>query len=511
MASEGRSWADEDPDEQPDFTKRPSIPGLDETPGPSLRPKSKPSSPDAKKALTPDEELAQELAEKVKVVPVGESQQQPRPESPAGEHHISLKDKNVGQIDWDAEVEVQRQDPNSPIYSKCQNFEELGLEPNLLKGVYAMGFNRPSKIQETTLPMIVQKPPRDLLAQSQSGTGKTAAFSLGMLSRVETDKKYPQVICLSPTRELARQTHDVCSKMGQYMDIKILIGVQGERFDRNHKITEQIIIGTPGTIMTWLKFRFFDPRKVVMLVFDEADQMLDVGMRHDSLRIKQALGQHQTLLFSATYADDVRQFAEQVLRGANMVTLKKKELTLDGIKQFWVDCKNSDQRYEVLLDIYSSIAVGQAIIFCDRVETAHNLAKRMTAEGHQVGVLFGGNRAGLHMESSERDKIMDNFRDGKVRVLISTDVLARGIDISQVNVVINYDIPIKYETRKPDTETYLHRIGRTGRFGRRGLGINFCYDEKSRQDIQYIEKFFDRPITRITTDDPEQFEKMLVL
>eukprot|EP00124_Ichthyophonus_hoferi_P001009 Ihof_evm4s45 gene=Ihof_evmTU4s45 len=471
------SWGDDDDEEELDF---------------SAEPVWNDASRVTRKEETTDGELAKGIKDSVKITTTTtEPAQEKAPKEKTGEQGISLKDKSVKQIDWDVEVEVQRQDPNSPIYSKCQSFDELKINPDLLKGVYAMGFNRPSKIQETTLPMIVQSPPCDLLAQSQSGTGKTAAFSLGMLSRVKPDKHYPQAICLSPTRELARQTFDVCVKMGKYTDIKVLIGVQGERFPRGHSFEQQVIIGTPGTVTNWLKLRFFDPRKVVMLVFDEADQMLDVGMRADSLRIKKALGAHQTLLFSATYAESVRIFAEQVLKGANMVTLKKKELTLDGIRQFWVDCSDSEQRYEVLLDIYGAISVGQVIIFCERVETAYTLAQRMKEEGHEVGVLFGGSAKGRFMEASERDEIMASFRDAKIRVLISTDVLARGIDISQVNVVINYDIPIHWDTRRADSETYLHRIGRTGRFGRRGLGINFCYDSRSRDAMRDIEKFFE--------------------
>eukprot|EP00124_Ichthyophonus_hoferi_P000171 Ihof_evm8s6 gene=Ihof_evmTU8s6 len=347
--------------------------------------------------------------------------------------NINLKDKAFGEIDWTGEIEVQQNDPNSPIYAKCKDFKELGLEENLLKGVYAMNFNKPSKIQETTLPMIVQNPPKDLIAQSQSGTGKTAAFSL---------------------------------------------------VTRGSTIEEQIIIGTPGQLWNYARNKFYDTKKVVMIVFDEADDMFMMGKRDDSLRLMKSLSPNrQALLFSATFSEEVRRFCESQLPRANMVKLRQKELTLDGISQYWVDCRDSEHRYEVLNDIYGSVSIGQVIIFCERVATAAKLSQLMIAEGHSVSALYGG-KDNEKMTVNDRDRIMDNFRQGKSKVLITTNVLARGIDINQVNVVVNYDIPVVFNANVPDFETYLHRIGRTGRFGRKGASINFCYDNRSRKFVK---------------------------
>lgn len=421
---------------------------------------------------------------------------------------INLKDKKYGEIDWSGEIMVQQNDPNSPIYAKCQDFRELGLPADLLKGLYAMNFNKPSKVQETTLPMILADPPRDLIAQSQSGTGKTAAFSLGMLSRVDPSSKYPQAICLGPTRELVKQTFEVVSTMAKFTEIKCRVAIAEERLPRGYQIEDQVLVGTPGSILNWAKYRFFDPRQIRIMVFDEADDMMDRVKRDDSVRmIRMLSSKHQTLLFSATYPDQVRKFCEEQLPRANMVILKQQELTLDGIAQYCVDCQDSDHRYDVLNDIYGAVSIGQVIIFCERVDTARKLNERLVAEGHSVAALYGG-KEGERMSVQERDATMKSFREGKAKVLITTNVLARGIDISQVNVVVNYDIPVKFGEDRPDYETYLHRIGRTGRFGRRGAGINFVYDGRTRQYMEDIERYFGRPIKHIPTDDPELFEQM---
>ncbi|KNC74283.1 hypothetical protein SARC_13165, partial [Sphaeroforma arctica JP610] len=277
-------------------------------------------------------------------------------------------------IDWDGEVYTQQHDPNSPIYSKLNSFEELDLTDALLKGVYAMGFKKPSKIQATALPMIVDNKGgvfKDLIAQSQSGTGKTAAFVLGMLCRVDPERKTAQAICLSPARELARQTAEVIQTMAKYTDVDCLVAVPGMRtLARGEKVKEHVIIGTPGTIAKLFKSRAIDARWIIQLVFDEADEMFQRGFRDDSVRIKKALPRmHQTLLFSATYPPEVSQFVSRYLRHHNEVRLKKKDLTLDAIQQCSIDCETDkgDGRFEKLVDIFQAVSLGQVIIFCEKV------------------------------------------------------------------------------------------------------------------------------------------------
>eukprot|EP00126_Sphaerothecum_destruens_P001672 Sdes_comp15080_c0_seq1m3873 len=280
---------------------------------------------------------------------------------------VDLEDKahRSGLLESSNEIEVQQADPNSPLYS-VKSFEELNLSPLLLKGIYAMKFNKPSKIQEKALPLIISDPPLHLIAQSQAGTGKTAAFVLGMLSRIDMNSNYPQALCVAPTRELARQIGDVIAEMGQFINIKIGFALKEQTARSSEKRTEHIILGTPGSILDWIKRAVFDPKKINIFVLDEADVMMDQqGMGDQSIRIKKTLSSKcQILLFSATFKPEVKKFAERVVPNANIITLKREELTLDGIKQYVMQCNNEDHKYQVLCDLYGMLSIGQVIIFC---------------------------------------------------------------------------------------------------------------------------------------------------
>ena len=403
------------------------------------------------------------------------------------------------------EVEVRLADVQanvaSPLYS-ARSFEELGLKPELLKGIYAMRFNKPSKIQEKALPLLLSDPPRNLIAQSQSGTGKTAAFVLTMLSRVDANFDVPQAICLSPTRELARQIGEVVTKMGQFTSIRMCYALKDVA--AKSLILDHIIIGTPGTVYDLIKMRFLRMDKIKVFVLDEADVMMDKqGMGDQSLRIKRFLPTScQIVLFSATFRPDVREFASRMVPNANTITLKREELSVEGIKQFYMDCKSYEHKYEILSHIYGLLTIGQSIIFCHTRSTSDELYRRMTTEGHTVSLLHGG------LLPEQRDAVIDEFRKGNTKVLIATNVLARGIDILQVSLVINFDLPLD-STNQPDFETYLHRIGRTGRFGRTGVSINFIHDKRSYEQMLQIQNFFGREIHRIPTEDIEVIERKL--
>jgi ATP-dependent RNA helicase DDX19/DBP5 len=269
----------------------------------------------------------------------------------------------------------------------------------------------------------------------------------------------------------------------------------------------QIIVGTPGKIVDLLKRGQIKPQKVKVLVLDEADNMIDIqGLGDQSVRVRLAMpkGRCQVLLFSATFPEAVEGFARKFASPPtpHEIRLKVEELTLDGIKQFYMDCKNYKHKLEVLMSLYSILTIGQSIIFVRRRETADDVAKQMTAAGHAVVALHG-----MH-ESHIRDAVMDGFRKGESKVLITTNVLARGIDVLQVNLVVNYDIPLTGDNQ-PDCETYLHRIGRTGRFGRQGVSINFVHDDRSMREMKAIEEHFGKNITRVPTDDLEGIEKIL--
>lgn len=423
---------------------------------------------------------------------------------PKDERSLLTKALRAKLVPSTKEVEVQRKDPSSPLYS-VKSFEELPLKDALRRGVYGMGFNSPSKIQETALPMLLADPPNNMIAQSQSGTGKTAAFVLTMLSRVNPGENFPQVICLSPTMELARQTGDVAEKMGKYCpEIKIAYAIRGQRLGRGEKVSSHIIIGTPGTLLDWiLKFRAFDPRKIKVFVLDEADVMIDTqGHKDQSIRIHKLLPKVcQMLLFSATYDDEVMKFAESIISDPIIIRLRREEESLENIRQFYVICGGMEEKFGALCNMYGVLSVGQCIVFCHTRKAASWLTEKMSKEGHSVALLSG------EITVEQRIAVLNRFRDGKEKLLITTNVSARGIDIEQVSIVVNFDLPVDVFGR-PDFETYLHRIGRTGRFGRYGLAVNFINEGRDLPMLKRIEEHFGRPIEQLNTNDADALEKL---
>ncbi|KAM9814027.1 ATP-dependent RNA helicase DDX19A [Neosynchiropus ocellatus] len=368
-----------------------------------------------------------------------------------------------------------------------------------------MGFNRPSKIQETALPMMLAEPPQNLIAQSQSGTGKTAAFVLAMLSHVDPNHKYPQCLCVSPTYELALQTGKVIEQMGKhYPEVQLVYAIRGNKLQQGMKLQEQIVIGTPGTMLDWCrKFKFIDPKRIKVFVLDEADVMIATqGHQDQSIRIQKMLPKTcQMLLFSATFEESVWNFAKRIVPEPNIIKLKREEETLDTIKQFYVLCNNKEEKFQALCNIYGAITIAQAMIFCHTRKTAGWLAGELSSEGHQVALLSG------EMQVEQRAAVIERFRDGKEKVLVTTNVCARGIDVEQVSVVINFDLPVDKDGN-PDNETYLHRIGRTGRFGKRGLAINMVDSRQSMNILNRIQDHFNKKIEKLDTDDLDEIEKI---
>lgn len=425
------------------------------------------------------------------------------------------KQKDVSKIDSDStlikpeyEVKVKladlQADPNSPLFS-VKSFEELGLTPELLKGLYSMKFQKPSKIQERALPLLLHNPPKNMIAQSQSGTGKTAAFSLTMLSRIDiTIKDFTQAICLAPSRELARQTLEVIQEMGKFTKITSKLIVP-DSYEKNTTINANIIVGTPGTVLDLMRKKLIIVSKVKVFVLDEADNMLDMqGLGDQCIRVKKFLPKTtQLVLFSATFADPVREYAKKVVPNANTLELQKNEVNVSAIKQLYMDCNNEEHKYEVLCELYGLLTIGSSIIFVATKKTANLLYGKLKQEGHQVSILHGD------LQSNERDRLIDDFREGRSKVLITTNVLARGIDIPSVSMVVNYDLPT-LSNGQADPSTYIHRIGRTGRFGRKGVAISFVHDKKSYQVLSNIQKYFgDIEMTRVPTDDWDEVEKIV--
>lgn len=343
------------------------------------------------------------------------------------------------EFDVNVKLADLQDDPNNPLYS-VKSFDDLGLRPELLRGLSLMNFRKPSKIQERALPLLLKNnPSQNLIGQSQSGTGKTAAFTLNMLSRVDLNNKNPQALVLAPTRELAKQISSVCQVMGCLLLDQGLTVAEAvpDPSRRGQKIQGQIIVGTPGTTMDMIRRRLLETKDIKVLTLDEADNMLDLqGMGDQCKRVKGLLPRDaQVVLFSATFPDMVLSFANQFAPNANQITLQQQQLTVKGIKQLYLDCNSDQEKYDALVKFYGLMTIASSIIFVKRRDTAEQIEKRMTAEGHVVASLTGA------LDGAQRDAIFNEFRTGHAKVLITTNVLSRGIDVQSVTMVVNYDIP----------------------------------------------------------------------
>ncbi|KAI1418521.1 DEAD-domain-containing protein [Hypoxylon sp. FL1857] len=414
-------------------------------------------------------------------------------------------DSRLQENSYDVEVQLSdlQKDTDNPLGS-AHTFEELGLPKEITRALSALRFSKPSKVQERALPLMLADPPQNMIAQSQSGTGKTAAFVITVLARVDHSKPtQPQALLLAPSRELARQIETVVVQIGQFLpNLAVAAAIPGS-IPRDGRVDKSIVVGTPGTVMDLIRRRQFDVSQLKVLVIDEADNMLDQqGLGDQCTRVKNLLPKTiQILLFSATFPDKVMKYATQFAPNANMIKLKVQELTVKGISQMYMDCPSESDKYDILCKLYGLMNIGSSIIFVKTRESATQIQKKMLDDGHKVSVLHGA------YEGSERDALLEEFRSGKSKVLITTNVLARGIDVSTVSMVINYDIPMKgIGDSMHDTETYLHRIGRTGRFGRVGVSITFISDKKSFDALKAIAQDLDIDLVALKPDDWDETE-----
>lgn len=369
------------------------------------------------------------------------------------------------------------------------SFDDMGLEDDLIRGIYSYGFETPSKIQQLAIVPMSKK--TDILAQSQSGTGKTGAFTIGSISVIDRSIKAPQVLVLCPTRELSQQTESVARAIGTYMDLKVLSATGGNqiRNDVNAlKAGAQFIVGTPGRIFDLIRRGDLVLDNIRYIILDEADQMLEDLFAEQIRTILNNKFPSTTCLalFSATMPHNVVEIAETYLHNPIRILLPPDEVTLDGIKQYYVNLEREDWKLPVLLDLYQMVKVNQALIYVNKRQKAEWLAKQLSAQGFTLEYIHG------EMDVAERKKRMVDFRSGSVRVLISTDLLARGIDVQQVSLVINYEMPIQ-------RENYVHRIGRSGRYGKKGIAINLVHgDELS--SVKEIEKHYSTKIDELPED-----------
>jgi translation initiation factor 4A len=342
------------------------------------------------------------------------------------------------------------------------SFDTMELPANLLRGIYAHGFEKPSKIQSMAIVPMVKK--RDVVGHAQSGTGKTGTFVIGSLSQVNPENKTVQVLIISPVRELAEQTTKVAIALGQRMDIKVHCATGGKPVQddiRMIKTGVHVLVGTPGRIYDLLERKVFLASTVKVLVLDEADQMLEERFLEQVHCIMEK-GFHESMqcaLFSATMGEQVVATAKKFLRDPVEILLTPEKVTLEGIRQYHIFMEEDRHKLPTLIDLYETLKITQAMIYCNTRGKAEYLAAEMKRHGFDLECIHGD------METHQRSERMQRFRTGECRVLISTDLLARGIDVQQVSLVINYEMP--------DRENYIHRIGRTGRFGRKGTSINF--------------------------------------
>jgi ATP-dependent RNA helicase DDX19/DBP5 len=345
---------------------------------------------------------------------------------------------------------------------------------------------------------------RNIIGQAQNGFGKTAAFAIAMLLGVDATWAAPQALCICPTRELASQNHDVIAKIGRFTGMELFLAVpQAERMPRS--VYAQIVVGTPGKLQDLIKKRTIDPKGFKIFVLDEADVMIDENqqMGPQVFQIRQLLPDRmQVLLFSATFPENVENFARKMVPKANTIKVQKEDLTLSTITQTFIDVGgDARQKPEKLSSLYGVLNIGQSIVFVNTRTMAFELAKMMKNEGHAVSLICGTQPTGPErIDVAYRDRVMGEFRSGVTKVLIATDVLARGIDVPAVTLVVNYELPLDFGRRgHPNYETYIHRIGRTGRFGLRGVAVNLvCRDERPLMDN--IKHFFSCDIAELSGD-----------
>lgn len=367
-------------------------------------------------------------------------------------------------------------------------FDDLNLKPNIVRGIFGYGYETPSAIQQRAILPITEG--RDVLAQAQSGTGKTATFTISALQRIDENEKSTQALILAPTRELALQIKNVITAIGLYLNVTVHASIGGTSMSDDIEAFGsgvQIVVGTPGRVYDMIERRYFKTDKVKMFILDEADEMLSSGFKEQIYNIFRLLPETtQVVLLSATMPQEVLEVTTKFMNNPVRILVKKDELTLEGIKQFYINVELEEYKFDCLCDLYDSISVTQAVIFCNTRTKVEFLTNKLREQHFTVSAIHAD------LPQAERDTIMKEFRSGSSRILISTDLLARGIDVQQVSLVINYDLPA-------NKENYIHRIGRGGRFGRKGVAINFVTD-RDVGTMREIEKFYSTQIEEMPAD-----------
>lgn len=396
---------------------------------------------------------------------------------------------------------------STPLHTNEQNIESISsfdymeLDDNLLRGIYAYGFEAPSPIQQKSIIPVYKG--RDVIGQAQSGTGKTGAFSIGMLQKMcllfaknKKNKRQCKALIISPTRDLSNQIFSVIEGLSEYLDIKCLKCIGGTNWRDNARDLRNgcdIVVGTPGRIYDMLQRKALPGYNVEIFILDEADEMLNAkGFQDNIYDILQLISSEtQICLFSATMPQSVLDLTEKFMRQPVRILVKNEQLTLEGIRQFYIAVQQEEWKLDTICDLYKTISITSCVIFCNTRQKVEWVTDEMKNRDYTVEATHGS------LPPIERTEILKKFRKGDCKILVTTDLLARGIDIQHVSIVINYDLPT-------NLENYLHRIGRSGRYGRKGLAINFVRNE----DIQLlndIEKYYNTIIDEL----PQEIESLL--
>lgn len=389
--------------------------------------------------------------------------------------------------------EAPRRDVIPNWDTRTDAFEGMNLKQDLVDGLYQYGFKHPSEIQSIAIQPIVEG--RTVIAQAQSGTGKTGAFGVGILNRVDVDVRATQALIIAPTRELVEQIYEFLRAIGERvkgLTLALFRGGTSVFDDQQIAVTgPHVVVATPGRACHLIVENSLNISGLQIVCLDEADRVLDISFREPlqdiMLRVPKTV---QILLFSATYSGPAMDMAQEMLEGRDPANIfvRHEKLTLEGITQYHVNLGmgGTGLKWGTLLDLYQNMTILKAVIFANRRQLVDELVHNFTASGFNIGAIHGD------MEQAERDRVMKEFRTGKMRVLVATDILARGIDVQQITLVINYELP-------HDCENYIHRIGRSGRYGRKGVAINLC-DGREMEQIKQLEAHYATQIPELPGD-----------
>lgn len=382
------------------------------------------------------------------------------------------------------------------------SFDELHIKHNLLKGIYSYGFERPSDVQCKVIPTIISEQKnnikRDVIAQAPSGTGKTGTYSIGVLNSIDETVLQLQGLILLHTRELAQQTYDVVCNLSKYTTIKTHACIGGSNIKDDVEGLQQgchLIIGTPGRVLNMLATKNITMESIKLIVIDEADEMFNNGFNEQLNNIfhYNIPETTQLAIFSATITKEVLSLVKSFMNDPIEILYEPEKLTLNGIQQFFVKADKDDYKLDIIIDLYSKFAIAQTIIFCNSKNRVDILSEKLSHKQFVVSSMH----ASMNMET--RNHIIKDFRMGNIKILITTDILARGIDVQGVSFVINFDLPLK------NKENYLHRIGRSGRYGRKGVSINIV-NEREYFQMMVIQDYYKTAIDPL----PDNFEDYLM-